>query len=181
MFARLCALAVLFISFNAHATEYTLPDDDGWYQLQSEDGSVIYCQTEKLETCDVPAGTIVKLINHKIAPGAPGHKTVFTIEDEEAAARVVQPKYPSLDIYLLQGAKTNTTTFEMGCPPMNEAGLQDAFVVGVACSATDAVGTILPHAAEIRHADGAFGSCSTNTEANIQMTITCVRTEYREE
>jgi len=168
------------ISMHVQAVEYTFPEEDGWYQLQSADGSVVYCDTEKPLPCDVPDGTEVKLINHKIARGAPGHITRFTIESESATT-MERPEFPSNDIYLLQAAKTNTTSFEMGCPPLVEGGEPDAFVIAVSCSATDSLGAILPHATEIRYADGATGSCTADTEANIQMTITCVRTEYRAE
>lgn len=69
---KLFIAAALFASATAHATVVPIPTD-GWYQIQSADGAITYCQSGDA-VCDIPAGTPVKQINHST-----GEKTRFTV------------------------------------------------------------------------------------------------------
>ena len=70
------------------------PNDEGWYQLQSIDGSQTYCQTDLTDNIEVPVGTAVKLINHEIGRDAAEYKETFTIQDETTTLGTLHLQHP---------------------------------------------------------------------------------------
>ncbi len=102
--------AVAALPISSFAIEYTLPSDGHWYQLQSAGGGQTFCESGTTETCDVPAGTAVKLINHSLEITDQTRIQNFIIQSGPTMISTLEPS-PTSSIEVIYQPATATDVF----------------------------------------------------------------------
>ena len=149
------------------AASYSLPDDSGWYQLQSRTTYETVCQTGDPQPCDVTPGSYV-LLNHNASDeiGQPV-KTTVEIEQEQVSTG-------ALNFQILTKTCSNETNCRFDCP-VNDVNFRQSKLLSGHCTAIDEQFQYLPTSFSLKLERLPNASyCSTNVAARITIQITCI-------